>query len=77
MSGAERAGPRFRVREGSQSHHCCFAATVVDTARPYVEPDGRPSGDFEPMCECFTAAEALWIAAALNAMPTPPPGAMS
>lgn len=52
---------RFKVVEGSESKHCCFDATVVDTTKPW-------SADrYEPVCECFESEDAKMIADALNA----------
>ena len=55
----------------SQSAHCCFEATVVDTNAPkvfngvpYID-DGVPQ--YEAVCECFDIADAQRIANALNA----------
>lgn len=53
---------RFKVIDGSQSAHCCFEATVVDTTKP-----GWGAGRYEPVCECFERADAEKIAAALSA----------
>lgn len=66
---------RFQVREESQSGHCCFEATVVDTDKPdmlrgeHYAPDGVPR--YEPVCECFDMDEARMIADALNALCEP------
>ena len=46
---------RYCVEEGSNSGHCCFTHTVVDS-----ENDG------ESLCECFEEADAVKIADALN-----------
>jgi hypothetical protein len=54
---------RYKVVDGSQSGHCCFDATVVDTTKPTGYRD-----HCEPMCECFERADAERIAAALNAI---------
>lgn len=62
---------RYQVLETSKSAHCCFEATVVDTARPEMlngEPwiyNGVPQ--FESVCECFAVEDARRIADALNA----------
>jgi hypothetical protein len=63
---------RFIVVEGSETAHCCFDATVVDTAKPqivngkqYRESDGRLA--YEQICECLDRADAEMIAAAMNA----------
>lgn len=59
---------RYKVVGGSQSGHCCFAATVVDTTKPSFpnDPDPRWADHFAPVCECFERADAERIAAALN-----------
>lgn len=46
---------RYQVVEGSESGHCCFSWTVVDTQK-----------DRENICECFEEADARKIADALN-----------
>lgn len=62
---------RYVVIEGSQSAHCCFEATVVDTSNPTVfngvpyAPNGKQR--YEAVCECFYQEDAERIAAALNA----------
>lgn len=62
---------RYQVRYGSQSGHCCFEATVVDTTRPeiiggkqYVDHRGP---HFYEVCECLVREDAERIADALNA----------
>ncbi len=62
---------RYRVVEGSQTAHCCFTHTVVDTTRPdliggeqYV--DERIGAYFEIICECFGVEDAENVTAALN-----------
>lgn len=61
---------RFEVRVGSQSQHCCFYATVVDTTKPFMIGDeqycGRTGPEYEEVCECFDEEAADRIAAALN-----------
>ena len=61
---------RYEVRKGSQSGHCCFEATVVDTSQPemiggkqYADKNGP---QFVAVCECYYMHEAEMIAAALN-----------
>lgn len=53
--------PRCVVVDGSQSRHCCFDATVVDTSKPtgYM-------GQFDAVCECFTVEDARVVCDALN-----------
>lgn len=69
---APRAGPgaaeRYKVVGGSQSAHCCFDATVVDTTRPMMIGGEHYQGQYEAVCECFELADAEQIAAALNAV---------
>ena len=55
---------RYRVIEGSQSAHCCFEYTVVDTAKPSNDYEGDVS--YEAVCECFEREDADLIAKALN-----------
>jgi|GEM_PF-5983942 len=50
---------RYQVVKGSESAHCCFEATVVDTEK---EVHDRPDW----VCECFDPARAHAIADALN-----------
>jgi len=57
---------RYAVVEGSQSAHCCFEATVVDTTRPVMIGDEHYENQFEPVCECFDKSEAERIAKCLN-----------
>jgi len=68
---AERAraasSGRFEVREGSESGHCCFEATVVDTATPHPVYGTLNPPQFNWVCECFEVEDARRIAAALNA----------
>jgi hypothetical protein len=70
---------RYKVVEGSQSAHCCFEATVVDTRRPtmiagkqYVRKvGGVDAPQFDSICECFEATDAELIRDALNRMEWP------
>lgn len=61
---------RFKVVKGSESAHCCFTATVVDTNKPTLvrgEPfifNGQPI--FDEVCECFELKDAETICKALN-----------
>lgn len=57
---------RYKVVDGSQSYHCCFVATVVDTTRPVIINGEQYEGQFEAVCECFEDEDAEKIAAALN-----------
>lgn len=51
---------RYKVVKGSDSGHCCFAATVIDTT---IE-----RGDKRNICESFSMENAELIAKALNAL---------
>lgn len=56
---------RYQVVAGSESAHCCFEATVIDTNRnSYIDLSGNQR--FESICECFTVDDANKIADALN-----------
>jgi len=57
---------RYKVVEGSQSCHCCFDATVVDTTRPVMIGGSQYDGQFEAVCESFDTADAQLICDALN-----------
>lgn len=59
---------RYQAIEGSQSGHCCFEGTVVDTR----EPSKMGPDLFRITCECFDFADAEMIAAALNAQNSAP-----
>jgi hypothetical protein len=61
-------GPRYKIVEGSQSAHCCFEYTIVDTTKPVMIGGEHYKNQFEPVCECFEEGEAKLIADALNAM---------
>jgi hypothetical protein len=67
VSETKAAKGRFIVVDGSQSGHCCFQVTVVDTTKPVMIGGKHYNGEFEPMCECFDSEIAEAIAAALNA----------
>jgi len=55
---------RYKVMAGSQSAHCCFSCTIIDTSRP------SGTGD-DSVCECFEEADAKLICDALNAFAKP------
>lgn len=70
MSNEERKAlvpgkPRFQVIYISNSAHCCFQATVLDTEtrEPYSTAH-NPC--YLAVCECFEPEDADRIAAALN-----------
>lgn len=56
---------RYKVLPGSQSGHCCFDATVVDTHTPQNNWHGKEPR-YEAVCECFDLADAELVAAGLN-----------
>lgn len=63
---------RYQSIDKSQSGHCCFEATVVDTTKPeivngehYRDREGRFR--YEIVCECFSMKDAQLICDALNA----------
>jgi hypothetical protein len=58
---------RYQVRDGSQSFHCCFGYTVVDTTKPVMVGDQQYNNQFEAVCECYDEDDANAIADALNA----------
>lgn len=53
---------RYKVIPGSESAHCCFSATVVDTENPVDYKEGG----FETVCECFNEQDAELVCMALN-----------
>ena len=64
---------RYAIYNGSQSAHCCFYATVVDTTKPemihgehYRGIDGQLH--YEAVCECFSQEAAELVCKALNAL---------
>lgn len=59
---------RYAVVKGSQSSHCCFDCTVVDTTRPYLIRGQQYKGQFEAVCETFSEEDAELICLALNKM---------
>lgn len=64
---------RYITLKGSQSRHCCFAVTIIDTTKPemigeeyFRGSDGELS--YEIVCECFDMENAEKICRALNAI---------
>lgn len=61
---------RYNISKGSQSVHCCFKYTVVDTTKPHIisgehyQEDGQFHYDI--VCECFSNEAAELICDALN-----------
>ena len=58
---------RYKIVDESQSVHCCFRKTVVDTTRPVMIHGEHYDGKYEPMCECIDEEAAPVICDALNA----------
>lgn len=58
---------RYKAVPNSQSGHCCFDATVVDTTRPVMHGDKHYNNQYEEVCESFEMEDAIQIAKALNA----------
>ena len=56
-------GERYKVIEGSESAHCCFEATVIDTHQPRMIADFQY---FKTVCECFDVESAELVCKALN-----------
>ena len=54
---------RYKAVKGSESGHCCFDATVVDTQTPHP----LFAREHYYVCECFDMEDAQKIADALNA----------
>lgn len=69
---------RYAIYKGSQSAHCCFKATVVDTTKPdmiggehYSDDEENEHGKqfhYDAVCECFTEEDAELVCMALNAL---------
>lgn len=59
---------RYAVVSGSQSYHCCFDWTVVDTTIPVIIGGEHYKGQFEAVCETFEREQADLICEALNKM---------
>lgn len=58
---------RYAIVDGSQSVHCCFDYTVVDTTKPCIVGGEHYKGRFESICECFDEEQAQLVCDALNA----------
>lgn len=62
---------RYQIYNGSQSVHCCFEVTVVDTTKPVIIDGEHYKGSdgqyyYESVCECFDMESAQLICDALN-----------
>jgi hypothetical protein len=58
---------RYKIVDESQSVHCCFSKTVVDTTRPVMIHGEHHDDKYEAMCECIDEDAAPVICDALNA----------
>ncbi len=65
---------RYIVVPGSVSAHCCFDASVLDTAitHDYADANDEPRDKHPQICECFNMDEAHHVALALNALEDQP-----
>jgi hypothetical protein len=67
---------RYQIYNGSQSRHCCFEYTVVDTTKPdmiggkqYKDPScAGGQYHYETICECFSHEDAVIVCKALNSV---------
>lgn len=59
--------PRYQVVLGSESGHCCFDATVVDTRRGEDGAERKEGKSPYLVCECFYEVDANRICDLLNA----------
>lgn len=58
---------RYKVVTGSQSCHCCFSATIVDTTKPLEKYEGFENlPEFDSVCECFDMETAEALCKSLN-----------
>jgi hypothetical protein len=63
---------RYKVVDGSQSGHCCFDVTIVDTTIPKIiagehwRNSDTGELEYQAVCECFEEKDAEVICAALN-----------
>lgn len=57
---------RYVAIEGSQSGHCCFEATVIDTQKPEIFNGKHYNNRYEAICECLDLDQAKEIAHAMN-----------
>lgn len=69
-------GPIYQVYKGSQSGHCCFEATVVDTTKPQIlggkhYQDSSGQYQYDAICECFGVDDAQRICDAMNKAAAP------
>jgi hypothetical protein len=56
--------PRYKVIEESESEHCCFVATVVDTKQSTTSE--LTGGSSHTVCETFYSEDAQLVCDALN-----------
>lgn len=55
---------RYKIVEGSESGHCCFYYTVVDSSQKEYEHGKK----FKSVAECFDDEDAKSVCKALNLM---------
>ena len=57
---------RYKIVEDSESGHCCFSATILDTHQPedLTKDDGTPY--YYNLAECFYSEDAELIVKALH-----------
>jgi len=56
---------RYKLIDGSQSSHCCFEFTIVDTTKPIANLN-KELVYYEEVCETFDRQSAELILNALN-----------
>jgi len=59
---------RYKIVEGSDSGHCCFECSILDTYRKeaYTKADGSPY--YVCVAECFYKEDAVNIVNTLNSL---------
>lgn len=57
---------KYKVVGGSQSAHCCFETTVIDTTKPEMIDGKHYNNEYAAICECFEVTDAEDIVNALN-----------
>lgn len=61
---------RYKIIEGSETGHCCFESTIVDTHRFNEVPEGSLASKLPPkpviVAEVFNLSDAELIVDALN-----------
>ena len=57
---------KYKIVEGSQSLHCCFDYTIVDTTKPLLIGGEPYKDECKSVCETFDKESAELICNALN-----------